>query len=305
MAGAVERRYPSPLRYPGGKGKIANYVKLLLIENDLVGCDYVEPYAGGASVALSLLFEEFASTVHINDLNRSVHAFWRAVLEEADELVARIVDTPVSLDTWEWSRSVQVAADPSLMDLAFSTFFLNRTNRSGIIGGGGVIGGKQQRGPWKLDARYNKRELVRRIRKVARHSSRIKVTGVDAKELLGEFTKKRSETTFLYLDPPYYVKADRLYQNFYKHDDHRDISRLVRRLRCPWVVSYDHAPAIQELYRDLRSIRYGLQYSAADSYEGTELMFFAPGVRSPEVETPAGIPARRVEIATCGAAVGG
>ena len=181
--GFSPRRFPSPLRYPGGKGKVANFMKLLFTENDFVGWDYVEPYAGGASVALALLFEDYAAHVHINDINRSVYAFWRVVLDQPDELCARILDTRVSTAEWRRQRKVQMAVDPAPLDLAFSTFFLNRTNRSGIITGG-IIGGQGQDGTWKLDARYNKSDLVRRIQKVARFRGRITLTQLDAFEFL-------------------------------------------------------------------------------------------------------------------------
>src|SRR5215218_6813135 len=92
--------FHSPLRYPGGKRKVANFIKLLMLENDLVGHAYAEPYAGGGSVALSLLYEEFASEIHINDLNQSVFAFWNAVLNETEALCRRISDVTVTMQEW-------------------------------------------------------------------------------------------------------------------------------------------------------------------------------------------------------------
>ena len=133
--------YPSPLRYPGGKGKVANFFKLLFLENDLLGSEYVEPYAGGASVGLSLLFEEYASHIHINDLDQSVYTFWKVVLQRPDDLCGRIAAARLGVREWDRQRQVQSATDPDELDLAFSTLYLNRTNRSGIIGGG-IIGGR-------------------------------------------------------------------------------------------------------------------------------------------------------------------
>lgn len=288
--------FPSPLRYPGGKRKVSNFVKLLLLENDLTGGEYVEPYAGGASVALALLFESYASHIHINDIDRSVYAFWHAVLEDTDRLCARIRNTKVTITQWYRQRAVQAATDPDELDLAFSTFFMNRCNRSGIITGG-IIGGKDQNGPWKLDARYNKADLIRRIEKIARFRSRISLTSTDAHDFLTTWTTPPDEPTFIYLDPPYYVKGAGLYENFYEHEHHVEIAKRVRQLKTPWIVSYDAAPEILEFYSGAASYRYNLNYSAAGRYSGSEVMFFSNRLFIPDVDSPAGISARQVETA--------
>jgi DNA adenine methylase len=228
-------RYVTPLRYPGGKAKVANYIKLLMLRNGLVGHDYVEPYAGGASVALTLLFEDYARDVHINDLNPGVHAFWSAVLNDTDELCSRISRTRVSIRQWRTQREIYRSLDPDLIDLAFATFFLNRTNRSGIIGGG-VIGGQGQTGQWKLDARYNKPELIQRIRKIARHKDRIHLQSQDAMQFLKPWMSRGSEDAFVYLDPPYHSKGQRLYDNFYTTDDHESVAVSIGKILYPWVV---------------------------------------------------------------------
>lgn len=294
MPNGVERRHPSPLRYPGGKGKISNYLRLLFLENELVGHEYVEVYAGGAAVALSLLFEEYASHIHINDIDRGIHAFWSAVLTDTERLCQRIADTPVTVREWEDQRSVQEAWDPEPIDLAFSTFFLNRTNRSGIIMGG-IIGGRGQAGEWGIDARFNKPDLIRRIRKVARHSSRITLTRMDGAEYLQAIVPTLPASTFLYLDPPYYVKGgSRLYLNYYEDRDHEQIASLIRAEHRPWVVSYDRVPEVEQWYQGVPAIHYGLSYSAADRYRGGEVMFFGGDVLSPDIPTPANITAAQV-----------
>lgn len=281
------QRYPSPLRYPGGKGKVANYIKLLLLENDLVGCEYVEPYAGGASVALSLLFEDYADHVHINDLNSSVHAFWQTVLDRPGDLCERIRSVSVDVDEWHRQRAVQDQARADVFDLAFSTFFLNRCARSGIIRGG-VIGGLDQDGPWKIDARFNREDMVRRIRRIARYRDRITVTGLDTADYISDVLPS-VDAPFVYLDPPYYVKGEGLYQNFYAHADHRRIAGLVERMDVPWLVSYDSAPEILEMYAGFPSISYDLNYSAQRRHRGEESMFFNLELALPEVASPANV----------------
>jgi DNA adenine methylase len=281
----VTHLYPSPLRYPGGKGKVANFLKLVMLRNDLVGSEYVEPYAGGASVALSLLFEEYASRIHINDLNRSVYAFWKAVLDDTDELCARIESTRATTAEWRRQRAVQEEKSPERVDLAFSTFFLNRTSRSGILTGG-IIGGYAQKGEWKIDARWRPEDLVRRIERVARFRNRITLTRIDTAKYLRNRLSK-IERPFLYLDPPYYVKGWKLYENFYDHEDHEEISKIVKGLSVPWVVSYDAAPKVVRMYSGFERIYYHLTYSAGARQEGREVMFFSDEVRPPRVPSAA------------------
>ncbi|MDQ0755055.1 DNA adenine methylase [Arthrobacter sp. B3I4] len=290
MTGAAAARFPSPLRYPGGKGKIANYIKLIMLKNDLLGSDYVEPYAGGASVALSLLFEDYAGHIHINDLNEGVHAFWHSVLNDTDALCSLIETTEVSVEEWHFQKDVQRSISPSTLELGFSTFFLNRTNRSGIISGG-IIGGLKQDGPWKIDARFNKDNLVQRIRKISRFKSRISLTKIDAVEFVMSWAEPEQPPAFLYLDPPYYVKGEGLYDNFYEHQDHAEVAASVSRLAHPWIVSYDAAPAILRLYEAQDSLHYGLSYSAAKSSKGSEVIFHAPELVLPDELSPSGISA--------------
>jgi DNA adenine methylase len=289
----AEQRFPSPLRYPGGKGKLANYVKLIFHENGLIGREYVEPYAGGASVALALLFEEYASHIHINDLNPSVAAFWRTVLTATDELCELIASTPVTIEEWERQQQVQDDTDSDQTALGFSTFFLNRTSRSGIIGGG-IIGGKQQTGKWKIDARFAREDLIRRVRKIARHRNRITVSSHDAAAYL-ETELPKIDTPFVYLDPPYYVKGGHLYQDSYKPGDHAAIAALVHKLDIPWMVSYDAVPQIDALYRPAPHVAYDLSYSAQERYKGKEIMFFDANLILPEVESPANVDSQLVE----------
>ncbi len=267
---------------------MANFIKLLFLRNGLVGAEYVEPYAGGAGVALSLLYEEYASHIHINDLDEAVHAFWDAVLHNTDALCERIADTAVTMDEWHRQKAVLEADGADSLDLAFATFFLNRTNRSGIVRGG-VIGGQEQKGRWKLSARYNTPALVQRIKKVARFGSRITLTPHDAAHYIKHVLPSIPKDAVVYLDPPYFVKGQGLYRNAYDKAAHAEIARLVPKIRQEWVVSYDAADEIKALYDDYDPLEYDLSYSAQDRYRGDEVMFFKPGLVLPDVPSPANI----------------
>jgi DNA adenine methylase len=199
-------------------------------------------------VALSLLFEEYASHIHINDADRSVYALWHTVLEDTEALCRRIDRAKLTVREWDRQREIHTGGTPGDdLDLAFATFFLNRTSRSGIIGGG-IIGGRDQEGEWKIDARWNPGDLIRRVRKIARFRSRITVTNRDAADYLRDVLPD-IDSPFLYLDPPYYHKGPELYRNFYEHEDHQEIATLTRALNAPWIVSYDAVAPIEKLYR--------------------------------------------------------
>lgn len=277
----------SPLRYPGGKRRLANFFKLVVKRNGLSDSHYVELYAGGAAVALELLFDEFVSQVHINDLDRAIYAFWYAVLHRTEELCARIQSVSVTMEEWYRQRDIQEQADSvSLLTLGFSTFFLNRTNRSGIILGG-VIGGKDQDGPYKMDARFNRSNLIQRIRRIGRYRSRITLYNEDAADLIDNSLTNLPDRTLVYLDPPYYGKGKGLYKSFYEHRDHERVSGLIAEADRRWVVTYDNVPEIREMYADYSCIVYDLHYSAADRYEGSEVMFLCNELELPAVENPA------------------
>ncbi len=278
----------TPLRYPGGKAKLAPYVKSLMKENRLLDGEYVEPYAGGAAIALELLFHEYVSRIHINDVSKPVHAFWKSVLSHTEELCRLVAKTPLTVVHWD--KQKQILENPkghSDVELGFATFFLNRTNRSGILNGG-IIGGRDQTGPWKIDARFNAKELVHRIESIARMSDRIRLTRQDALKFLTAGVAKWPEETLIYLDPPYFAKGRDLYYDFYEQKDHESVARFVMGdiSRQRWIVSYDNVQPIRDLYEGARHVVYDIGYSARKASQGSEVMFFCPGMKVPPLIGP-------------------
>lgn len=277
-------KYVSPLRYPGGKLKVVDYIKRLFEVNDVVGGTYIEPYAGGASVALSLLFDGYAGRIKINDIDRSIYAFWHSVLNNTDALCRLISDTPITMDVWQAQHELQKHKEEAdLLELGFSTFFLNRTNRSGILNGG-VIGGKEQRGNFKIDARYNKNDLIERIVRIAGYSDLIELTSMDAVALLKRYKRTPAAKTFCYLDPPYHVKGRDLYLNYYNDDDHKAIAETIKKYKGKWIISYDAVDFIKELYGEYRQKEYCLSYSAGNRSKGKEIMVYSDGLILPDAE---------------------
>jgi len=269
----------TPLRYPGGKGKVADYFKQIFRENLLYDGVYVEPYAGGASVALSLLFNEYASKIIINDIDRSIFAFWYSVLNKTDDLCKLIKDTPITIEIWDKQKKIQKEKNKhSLLKVGFSTFFMNRTNRSGILNAG-IIGGRQQTGKWKIDARYNKSVLINRIERIALYKNKIELHNSDAVELVRDLIKTLPAKTLFYFDPPYYVKGKDLYLNYYEDKDHEQVATEISKVnKQKWIVTYDNVLPIKQLYNNYRQVKYTLHYSAAKANKGEEVMIFSNNI---------------------------
>ncbi len=261
------RKLYSPLRYPGGKAKVLEFMKELIKQNQFADKPaYVEPYAGGAAVALGLLLDDYVSEIYINDFDPAIYSFWKyCIKQHPKKFIKKIRDIDVDID--EWKKQVAIYNNPKAkegFDLGFAAFFLNRCNRSGIIKGG-VIGGLEQKGNYLLDCRFNKEDLISRIEKI-----------VAVKDLL--------KNCLLYLDPPYYKKGRQLYKNFYTHNDHEEIANIMRNLGGKWIVSYDNHPEICKLYQGFEPREFNLTYFAGyktgkREKTGREIMFFSPGIK--------------------------
>lgn len=278
--------FDTPLRYPGGKGRLTQHVIDVLEMNDLSGGHYIEPYAGGAGIAITLLYLEYADHIHLNDLDLAVFSFWRSVTNQTEDFLRLVRDTPLSVEEWRKQRARQYAKESaSTLELGFSTFYMNRTSRSGILRGG-VIGGINQTGKWKMDARFNRGELIRRIEKVASYSSRITVYNRDASDLIAEVLPTLPARSLIYLDPPYYHHGSRLYHASYKHDDHARIAGLVKDIGQRWIVSYDNVEPIRKLYADYRQQTFGLRWSAQRQYDGVEVMVYCDDLAIPDEVRP-------------------
>jgi DNA adenine methylase len=269
----------SPLRYPGGKTQLAPFVSDLLRENDLLRGVYAEPFAGGAGIAWRLLFAGHVSEVWLNDIDPGIYSLWKMVLEQPDDLCELIQRTPVTIKQWHEQRKI-LASSTDPLRLAFATLFLNRTNRSGIIGAG-VIGGKAQNGTYKLDCRFNKEELVDKIVRIAEHRDVIRLSRLDAKLCIAQWSKGLPKRALINIDPPYFAKGQELYTNFYKAEDHQVLARAIRRLKCAWMLTYDDVPAIEALYTGLPTYRKALIYYAQVKRRANELLVLSPTLKRP------------------------
>ena len=266
-------QFYSPLRYPGGKSRLVPLIKLLIKKAGREGSTYIEPFAGGAGVALALLFEGTVDRIVINDYDKAVYSIWRAIKNEPLKLIKKIKETPITIDEWQKQRAIFNDSSRSYsVELAFAALFLNRVNRSGIITGG-PIGGIAQQGNWKLDARFKKDVIIERISEISKKRDAISIYNKDIIRLLDIYMPRFEDQAFAYFDPPYYNKAKKLYKNALSHDDHARIAnRILNHVNCPWVLTYDDVPEILQLYQHLGARRFDLIYSAANKGRASEII---------------------------------
>ena len=264
----------SPLRYPGGKGKLEPFMELLIERTGHIGGTYVEPFAGGAGIALELLEKNIVNKIVINDLDKGVYSFWKAILTDTDKFINDIRTIPLTIDEWNRQRAVLEDNRRYSYELGFATFYLNRTNRSGIIKGG-VIGGVEQSGTWRMDARFNRNELIERILKIARQKKQIHIYNKDVNSFIRNYLPRYEENAFVYFDPPYFGKGKQLYLNFFSYDDHVRIEKMINnQVNCDWVITYDDVQEIADIYQNHILRRFDLNYSVAVKRKASEIIIF-------------------------------
>ena len=271
---------PSPLRYPGGKssllGKISNTINL----NNLNLCHYAEPYAGGGGLALSLSFSGVVSKIHLNDIDRGIWAIWNAIINQTEELIKKIEKTPVNIIEWHNQKNIlSNENNHNNLDVGFATFYLNRTNRSGIIRDAGPIGGFKQEGNYKIDCRFNKRKLIQKIERIKKYDNNISIHGLDAIKFLDYCNIYLPEKSLLFIDPPYFEKGSSLYTNYYGENDHIILEKHINKLKKPWILTYDNNTVIRNLYTKNKQEFFSLRYSASKKYLGQEVLIAANNMK--------------------------
>ena len=277
--------YYSPLRYPGGKGKLASFMEYMIDQLGHQGGTYIEPFAGGAGIAMELLLRNVVSRIVINDYDKAVWSFWKAILTETDRFVEEIRTVPLTVDEWQKQHEILVTQnDKYSFELGFAAFYLNRTNRSGIIKGG-VIGGQEQAKDWKMDVRFKREELVTRIQRIAARKKDIKLYNKDVNSFIKNYVPLYEENALIYFDPPYFRKGQQLYMNFFNYKDHVRIEQEIREhVNCDWIITYDYEPQIEEIYHNYNLRLYDLNYSVSTKRKANELIIFKDGIFIPSDE---------------------
>lgn len=263
----------SPLRYPGGKSQIYNNIKSIIQTNGFTGCHYVEPFAGGAGIAIRLLFEDIVTEITINDYDYAIYSFWDSIVHNTNEFLALLDITPITIEEWKRQRQIyENQGNYSNLEIGFSTFFLNRTNRSGIINAG-PIGGLSQNGNYSIDCRFNKIKLSNLIKQIAMKKNQIHIENLDAKKLIRII---KDENSFFFIDPPYYNNGKKLYTNFFVHNDHQELADIINEtlVEYPWIVTYDICPEIKKIYHRNLGNEIELNYSVQNKKKASEFLFY-------------------------------
>lgn len=285
-------RYLSPLRYPGGKARLAPFLARAIEAQSPRPAQYAEPFAGGAGAALKLLHDGIVEKVHLNDLNPGIAAMWRAMLRQTTQFLKLVAETPVDIEQWKAQRDIyRTPIGRSDLELGFSTFFLNRTNRSGILHAG-PIGGLEQKGRWKIDARFNRRTLSARIEAISSMQDSISLYEQDGLSFIDDLYPL-GEDLFLYADPPYIVQGEGLYLHAFDEIAHLQLADKLSSIGSPWLLTYDDDPRITDiLYKEGRCATFPIAHTAHRQHVGSEAVIFSRSLILPDLEIMSGRIAR-------------
>lgn len=267
----------SPLRYPGGKTQLHRFVSHLFDINNITNGIYCEPFSGGAGVAIELLFSRKVERIILNDYDIGIYSIWNAILNDTLRFIELIDNTPITIEEWHIQKTIYLSTkiDNSYsIELAFATFFLNRTNRSGIILGG-PIGNLDQTAKDKIDCRFNKKSLINKINSIAAQRDRIDLYNLDAQVLIEEVLQEENQNDlFTFFDPPYYKQGKNLYTNFFNHNDHEELAVAIKAMAdYKWITTYDYVDQIKEIYSDTLTKEYKIYYSANRNRKEMEYLF--------------------------------
>ena len=273
---------PSPLRYPGGKTKLFPYINKIIQQNHLQNSTYVEPFAGGCGLAIALLKNNLVKEIVINDYYYAIYAFWYSVINYTNIFCDRINEIDVTLEQWDIQKDIYNHQDDhTIFEVGFATFFLNRTNRSGIINGG-IIGGRAQNGNYLIDCRFNRAVLVSKIREISTYSDFITIMNYDVFDLINDvIINMPINNTFIYFDPPYVKKGKQLYQNYFEFQDHVDLRNSIMNIGHKWLTTYDHTDEIAVLYQQYQQDVININYSAGTNKLGQELAIYSNNLTMP------------------------
>lgn len=277
----------SPLRYPGGKTQLSRFVMHLLNFNKLDNIVYSEPFAGGFGAGLELLFNNKVKSVIINDYDTAIYSIWYAILNETERFINDIKSIEITINEWDKQKNnynVLIEEKKYSYDLAFATYFLNRTNRSGIITGG-PIGGKNQSGNYKIDCRFNKEDLIKKILKINEYKDSINIYNLEANDFIDEVIfSYKPEEIFVFFDPPYYEKGKNLYTNFFNHKDHVRLKEKINSIDdYNWILTYDYQEEILNIYKEYKKYSYTINYYASSARRAKEIL----------------IPSKKIKVTSC------
>lgn len=278
------QKFLSPLRYPGGKNKLAKYIKKVLDYNRFKTKILVEPFVGGGSVSLNFLLNGWTEKVVIADRDQLIYSFWKTLFNNPDYLIRFIKDVDVNIENFY--KYKEIATDKKIDDekkLAEACLFLNRTSFSGILkNNAGPLGGKGQNSNYKINCRFNKKSLIEKIKYFSQFKNKVIVLLYNWKETIKYVEKiKGNDKTLFYFDPPFYKKADGLYRYYFEEKEHLILSKKIKNLKNKWILSYDRAKKIREIYKEYIRGSFAFPYSINSPAKRIEKEYFITPFKKP------------------------
>jgi len=280
----------SPLRYPGSKRKLFNYLKRVLAHNNLEPQILVEPFVGGGSISLNFLSLNKKNKVVIGDSDELVYSFWKTLFTEPAYLINFVRKVKVNLKTFEKYRHIAShTSEFSRKRLAAACLFLNRTSFSGILNdSAGPIGGREQKSIYKIDCRFGRKNLIRKIRTISAFKNRVVVLPHTWEETLNYVDGKdeyKNANLLFYFDPPFYKKADQLYRHYFDDANHKDLRDKLMSIKQPWILSYDREKEIQNLYSTFTRINVSMPYSINSPAKRLEKELIITPLKLPKIRS--------------------
>lgn len=234
----------SPFRYPGGKTWLVPYVRRWLSSLPNRPVTFIEPFAGGAVISLTVAFEQLARHVVMVELDEQVASVWQAILgDDGEWLAKRITDFQLTPENIE---EVLSAPAGQLRDRAFQTILRNRINRGGILapGAGKIKYGEAGKG---LASRWYPGTLRKRILSISAIRERLTFIHGDGLEVMRQHIQNTQAVFFI--DPPYTAGGKRAGRRLYTHSelDHVALFQLAGQLAGDFLMTYDEAPEVRDL----------------------------------------------------------
>jgi len=247
----------SPLRYPGSKKYLVPYLVEIIKYNNLCPDVLIEPFVGGGNISMHFLIHNIVKSVIISDKDKLIYSFWKVLFTNPNYLVDFINKTEINLENfYKYKKIAKSNRRHKIEVLAEACIFLNRTSFSGLLTDRvGPLGGKSQTSKYKIDCRFNRKNLVEKIRKLTEFSENVTVLNHDWQDTIDYVTKlinveNKIEKPLFYIDPPFYKKADELYRFYFEQDEHESLCASILNLNYSWVLSYDNADEIIKMYKE-------------------------------------------------------
>ena len=269
-------------RYPGGKSKIKDILieKINQAYENNYNLEYREPFIGGGSVCINFLSQKNKQTdkIWINDKDVGIACLWTSVINNPNKLIYKILNFKPSIDYfYEFKNNLLSLSnfpdtEDEIIDIGFKKIAIHQISYSGLgTKSGGPLGGKTQESNYKIDCRWSPNYIAKKINKLHKLFSEFKIrenmcTNYDFAQVIID-----DSPSIIYLDPPYYVKGEELYQCGFNYNDHKRLSNCLKN-KFKWVLSYDDCCDIINLYDWANIEKININYSINTARQKGELI---------------------------------